>query len=124
MEFKLPDRLTFKRTEVIKLTKLDGRVIDYWEREFGGLKPVVNKMGETFYTRQDVELILKIKHLMIEKKMEKSEVKKIIGENNGNNTETAVVERKTAAKPNDDTLKIIRSGLQEILTLLSKDGKT
>lgn len=123
MEYNLPDKLTFKRIEVIRLTKLDGKVIDYWEREFGGITPVVNKMGEKFYTRRDVELILKIKQLMIVEKIDKSKIKKIIGGTGENTNENPVEKRVTAKKPDAGKLKIIRSGLEEILTILEKNGK-
>jgi DNA-binding transcriptional MerR regulator len=124
MDYKIPDKLTFKRAEVIRFTKLDGKVIDYWEREFGGITPVVNKLGEKFYTKQDVELILKIKQLMIVEKMEKSRIKKIIGqEGKGNSMEEPVEKGVETGKINADKLKNIKTGLEEILTILNKNGK-
>ena len=39
-EIKIPDKLTFRRKEVMQLAKLDGRVLDYWEKEFGAFAPV------------------------------------------------------------------------------------
>lgn len=124
MDYKIPDKLTFKRAEVIKFTKLDGKVIDYWEREFGGITPVVNKLGEKFYTKQDVELILKIKQLMIVEKMEKSRIKKIIDQEDGRNSIKKPVEKgEDTGKINADKLKNIKTGLEEILTILNKNGK-
>ena len=124
MDYKIPDKLTFKRAEVIKFTKLDGKVIDYWEREFGGITPVVNKLGEKFYTKQDVELILKIKQLMIVEKMEKSRIKKIIDQEDGGNSIKKPVEKgEDTGKINVDKLKNIKTGLEEILTILNKNGK-
>ena len=123
MDNKIPDKLTFKRAEVIRITKLDGKVIDYWEREFGGIIPVLNKLGEKFYTRQDVELILKIKQLMIIEKMEKSRVKEIIGEGGGRLIEKSVDKEVENKKIDSDKLKNIKSGLKEILTILKKNGK-
>lgn len=107
----------------MKITRLDGKVIDFWENEFGGISPVVNKAGEKFYTRQDIELILKIKHLMIVEKMEKSEIKKIIREANGHSIENNHEKRIKSQKIMTEKLKIIRTGLEEILTLLDKNGK-
>jgi hypothetical protein len=63
---------------------------------------------------------------MIVEKIEKSRIKKIIGkgENDASekpvNTDNKGVEGK---KIDPDKLKIIKSGLQEILTLLDKNGK-
>jgi len=123
MEYNLPDKLTFKRIEVTRLTRLDGKVIDFWEKEFGGIVPVVNQMGEKFYTRRDVELILKIKQLMIVEKVDKSKIKKIIAESGGNSVEDPLEKGVEGKKPDAGKLKIIRSGLEEILTILDKNGK-
>lgn len=123
MDYKIPDKLTFKRSDVIKITRLDGKVIDFWEKEFGVIKPVVNKIGEKFYTRQDVESILKIKQLMIIEKMEKVRVKKILREGNSISIEDSVEKRVENNKNNADKLKFIKSGLEEILTILDKNGK-
>jgi DNA-binding transcriptional MerR regulator len=123
MDYQIPDKLTFKRPEVIKITRLDGKVIDFWEKEFGGISPIVNKTGEKFYTRQDIELILKIKQLMIVDKMEKSSIKKMIGEKNGDSIENNHDKSVISQKVRSEKLKMIRTGLEEILTLLDKNGK-
>jgi DNA-binding transcriptional MerR regulator len=123
MEYNIPDKLTFRRTEVIKLTKLDGKVIDYWEREFGGINPVINKLGEKFYTRQDLLVILKIKQMMIVEKIDKNRIKKILSEESGDSIEEPERKSITENKTDIEALKIIRTGLEEILTILDKNGK-
>jgi DNA-binding transcriptional MerR regulator len=121
MEVKLPDKLTFKKREVIQLTKLDGRVLDFWESEFGGFVPVVNNLGEKFYTRRDVELILKIKRLLFEDKVEKTRIKEML------RTDTPPPSPKVEAADNGDwwpqRRDLIKSRLKEILTLLDKRDK-
>ena len=126
----IPDRLTFKRKEVTRLTKLDGKVLDFWEQEFGGFKIMTNKMGEQFYSRQDVETILKIKQLLIVDRKSKAKVKEIIAtsmEENGLNPDNPPkapsnnsIEEKFKKIP-AEKLKIIRKNLQEILTILEKN---
>jgi DNA-binding transcriptional MerR regulator len=125
----IPDKLTFKRQEVIRLTKLDGKVIDYWQREFGGFAPTINKMGDQFYTRNDVQLILKIKQWMIVEKIEKSKIKNLLitelgfsGTYSEGNSNNANFEAKAQNIPKDK-LKIIKRHLQEILTILDKNDK-
>ena len=125
----IPDKLTFKRQEVIRLTKLDGKVIDYWQREFGGFAPSINQMGDQFYTRNDVQLILKIKQWMIVEKIEKSKIKNLLiteqgfsgtySERNSNNANFS----EEAQNIPQDKLKIIKRHLQEILTILDKNDK-
>ena len=125
----IPDKLTFKRTEVIKLTKLDGRVLDYWQKEFGVFAPMVNKSGDQFYTRNDVELILKIKQWLVVEKIEKSKIKELLktdretlGTFNDRANTTAVLDEEEKNIPGKK-LKIIKDQLQEILTILDKNDK-
>jgi len=119
MDFKIPDKLTFKRKETINITSLDGKVLDYWEKEFGVINPVINKVGEKFYTRKDIEVILKIKQLLIVEKLEKSRIKKIIKNDYGNYNDNITDSTKLSA----DKLKTIKTSLKEILTIIDKNGK-
>jgi len=119
MDFNIPDKLTFKRKEAINITSLDGKVLDYWEKEFGEIKPVINKMGEKFYTRRDIEVIFKIKQLLIVEKLKKSKIKEIIQNDYG----ISDVNIKKPVKLSDHKLKSIKSGLKQILTIIDKNGK-
>jgi DNA-binding transcriptional MerR regulator len=125
----IPDKLTFKRMEVIKLTKLDGRVLDYWQKEFGVFVPMVNKSGDLFYTRKDVELILKIKQWMITEKINKLKIKELLKADRemqgvlGGSTNTTTFFGEEEKNIPADKLKIIKNELQEILTILEKNDK-
>jgi len=122
MDFKIPDKLTFKRSEVVNITQLDGKVIDYWEREFGQFVPFINQDGEKFYSRNDLESILMIKQLFIVEKKDKSQIRDLM--RCGNNHVAENQPPKTANK-NDQGKKLrsIKSSLKEILTLLDKSDK-
>lgn len=117
----LPDKLTFKRKEVIKYTKLDGKVLDYWQREFGGFSPTINIDGEEFYSRKDIEFIFQLKQWMIVEKIGKEKVrekiKSLIVEKADNNSESLEIE---TISP-EDKIKKIRDSLEEILTMLEKN---
>jgi DNA-binding transcriptional MerR regulator len=120
-EIKIPDKLTFKRKEVTQLTKLDGRVLDYWEKEFAAFAPVVNQSGEKFYSRRDVEVILAVKQWLISEKRDKSLIRDLLLQHFG---DLAGSQPQAPAEPvNPDKLQKIRRGLKEILTLLAKDDK-
>lgn len=119
----IPDRLTFKRKEVIKLAKLDGKVLDFWEREFGGFRMMINTNGDEFYSRQDVETILKIKQWLIVERKSKEDIKKELLVDMGQGEEVPV-EHDLEQIPGtvfQGKLKIIRKSLQEILTILDKN---
>ena len=120
-ETKIPDKLTFKRKEVTQLAKLDGRVLDYWEKEFAAFAPVVNQSGEKFYSRRDVEVILAVRQWLIQEKRDKGQIKDLLLRQFG---DVATAPPVAAAEPVDaGKLKEIRSGLREILTLLAKGDK-
>jgi len=123
----IPDKITFRRSEVIKISRLEGRVLDYWQEEFGVFKATVNPMGEIFYSRQALEIILKIKQWMIEENISKSKVKEMLSKTQNSiitpETSTdADVEEKILQIP-EEKLKIIRKSLQDILTILEKNDK-
>ncbi len=124
-DIKIPDKLTFKRKEVMQLAKLDGRVFDYWQTEFCALAPVVNQSGETFYSRRDVEVIFAIKQWLIQEKRDKGLIPDLLLRHFG---DLAAPPAAAAEAPPRDaaasaTLRKIRRELNEILTLLAKDDK-
>jgi DNA-binding transcriptional MerR regulator len=120
-ESKIPEKLTFKRKEVMQMSKLDGRVLDYWEKEFCAFVPVVNQSGEKFYSRRDVEVILSIKQWLIQEKRDKGQIKDLLLQNYGDLANAQFAANADAVNP--EKLQKIRRGLKEILTLLAKDDK-
>src|SRR5438132_9680621 len=65
---EIPDKLYFKIGEVSDLLGVEPYVLRYWETEFPVLSPKKSGTGHRLYRRKDVELLLRIKHLLYEKK--------------------------------------------------------
>jgi len=65
---EIPDKLYFRIGEVASLLGVEPYVLRYWETEFRGLAPKKSGTGHRLYRRKDVELLLKIKHLLYEKR--------------------------------------------------------
>src|SRR5438034_5803010 len=65
---EIPDKLYFKIGEVSELLGVEPYVLRYWETEFSALSPKKSGTGHRLYRRKDVELLLKIKHLLYEKR--------------------------------------------------------
>jgi len=65
---EIPDKLYFKIGEVSDLLGVEPYVLRYWETEFPGLSPKKSGTGHRLYRRKDVELLLRIKHLLYEKR--------------------------------------------------------
>src|ERR1700732_674420 len=65
---EIPDKLFFRIGEVSTLLGLEPYVLRYWETEFPSLSPKKSGTGHRLYRRKDVELLLRIKHLLYEKR--------------------------------------------------------
>ena len=64
----IPDKLYFKIGEVSELLGVEAYVLRYWETEFPVLSPKKSGTGHRLYRRKDVELLLRIKHLLYDKR--------------------------------------------------------
>jgi DNA-binding transcriptional MerR regulator len=60
----IPDRLYFKIGDVARICGVETYVLRFWETQFPQLKPNKSGTGQRLYRRNDVELALKIKHLV------------------------------------------------------------
>src|SRR6266480_3188222 len=65
---EIPDKLYFKIGDVSELLGVEPYVLRYWETEFPVLSPKKSGSGHRLYRRKDVELLLRIKHLLYEKR--------------------------------------------------------
>lgn len=65
---EIPDKLFFRIGEVSTMLGLEAYVLRYWETEFPSLTPKKSGTGHRLYRRRDVELLLRIKHLLYEKR--------------------------------------------------------
>ncbi len=64
----IPDKLYFRIGEVSAIAKVPTHVLRFWESEFPRIRPRRTQAGQRLYTRREVELILKIKTLLYERK--------------------------------------------------------
>ncbi|HUP03092.1 MAG TPA: MerR family transcriptional regulator [Bryobacteraceae bacterium] len=65
---EIPDKLYFKIGEVSELLAVEPHVLRFWEGEFSALTPKKSGTGHRLYRRKDVELLLRIKHLLYERR--------------------------------------------------------
>lgn len=64
----IPDKFYFKIGEVSRLADVPSYVLRFWETEFKQIRPKRTDTGQRLYRKRDVALILRIKHLLYEKK--------------------------------------------------------
>ncbi|WP_040368042.1 MerR family transcriptional regulator [Balneola vulgaris] len=71
-------KLYYSMGEVSKLTGLAPHVLRNWEKSFDELSPKKNSAGNRAYKDEEVELIFRIKELLMEKKFTTAGVKKVL----------------------------------------------
>jgi len=59
-----PERRYYSIADVADETELKPYVLRFWEKEFPALRPKKNRAGNRTYQRKDIELVLRIKHLL------------------------------------------------------------
>lgn len=65
---EIPDKFYFKIGEVSHIAGVPPYVLRFWETEFRQIKPKRTDAGQRLYRKQDVALVLRIKHLLYDKK--------------------------------------------------------
>jgi DNA-binding transcriptional MerR regulator len=113
---EIPDKLYFKIGEVSELLGVEPYVLRYWETEFPVLSPKKSGTGHRLYRRKDVELLLRIKHLLYEKRFT------IEGARQALHAEAKAPKAKPAKQAqqelfSEDPLPEIRKELAEILKI-------
>jgi len=116
-EVVIPDKLYFRIGEVARLCRLPAYVLRFWETEFPQLKPTKSSTGQRMYRRRDVENVLRIKHLLYEEGFTIAGARQAL--NKDSRSPKAQPALPFAAVPNPASLKLVRTGLKEILTMLS-----
>lgn len=66
MSPEIPDKRYFKIGEVAELTGVKPHVLRYWETEFPSFRLTKSRTQQRLYRRQDIELVLRLKHLLYE----------------------------------------------------------
>ena len=115
---EIPDKLYFKIGEVSELLGVEAYVLRYWETEFPVLSPKKSGTGHRLYRRKDVELLLRIKHLLYDKRFTIVGARQSLHSEGKTPKATRAPKRVQAELFATDPLPDIRRELQEILQLL------
>lgn len=106
-------KLYYSIGEVSDITSVEQHVLRYWETVFKDLKPKKNNAGNRVYKEKDIDIVLKIKELVQEKKYSTEGAKQVLEkEKKGNG------EQEYLPVPVKRDLKEIRLFLQKMLDKL------
>lgn len=75
------DKTYYSIKEVSKIFNVNISLIRFWEKEFNIIKPKKNKKGNRYFTKNDIENLHLIYHLVKEKKYTLDGARKKIREN-------------------------------------------
>jgi DNA-binding transcriptional MerR regulator len=64
----IPEKPYFKIGEAARICGVKPYVLRYWETEFRSLRPQKTNSQQRLYRRKDVELLLRIRHLLYEER--------------------------------------------------------
>lgn len=122
-----PKRELYKAAEVCEVVQLQPYVLRSWESEFPQIGQVPAGGGPRVYRRADVELVLRIKQLVFDEGLTLSGARRRLeeeeGGGEGNGTGTAALVQEVFGDRVRDRLRSVRTGLQSILEMLSKDAE-
>ncbi len=132
---EIPDKSFFKIGEVCRLTDTQPYVLRFWESEFPTLAPQKARSGQRLYRRADIEVVLRIKHLLYEESYTIAGARKQLEHADSGPPRRAAAARTAGRKgtakkrggsvvsapAEDKRLARVRAELSELLDLL--DGK-
>jgi DNA-binding transcriptional MerR regulator len=114
---EIPDKLYFKIGEVSEILGVEPYVLRYWETEFAQLTPKKSGSDHRLFRRKDVELLLRIKHLLYEKRYTIEGARQTL-QTEGRASKPRASKRSQQELFSNDPLPEIRRELGEILQLL------
>ena len=115
------DKLYFKIGEVAEIVGVEAYVLRYWESEFATLKPQKSRSRQRVYRRKDVETLLKIKHLLYDRKFTIAGARQELERGGKANVDPAPANTNYRAQ---QSLGPIREQLEQLKALLREDDAT
>jgi len=61
-------KLYYTISEVANMIEEEAHVLRYWESEFDSLRPRKNRAGKRVYTKDDIDTVYRIRHLLRDEK--------------------------------------------------------
>ena len=105
-------KLYYSIGEVSKMVDLKSYVLRYWETEFKQLAPPKNRAGNRTYRQKDINIVLKIKNLLYDKKYTIEGAKSILSSKNDRN--------KSSMNKRTETISTLRNELEQIINIINE----
>jgi len=112
----LPDKPYFKIGEAARLCAVKPYVLRYWETEFKSVRPQKTRSQQRLYRKRDVELLLKIRHLLYEKRFTIEGARGRLREL-GHDEGPAQMPPPSESEVSTETLRKIKQGLTDLIRI-------
>ena len=116
---EIPKRALFKAAEVCDLAKVQPYVLRSWETEFPDLGVTKSAGAPRVYRREDVEQVLRIKHLLLVEGLTLAGARRKLEEQTAPVAGDAPVIEALIGQNARERLTAVKRGLQSILELLT-----
>jgi len=115
-------KIYYSISEVAELTDVKPHVLRYWESKFKMLRPKKNRAGNRMYRPKEIDLILRIKELLYERRYTIAGARRtLLDERRSGESQMEMdFERKAAEK---GIVKAVKKELEDILEMLSRPVK-
>ena len=120
--FKIPHRSLFKGSEVCELVKVQPYVLRSWESEFPTLGVSKSAGASRVYRREDVERVLRIKHLLLVEGLTLAGARRRLEEETAPVAADMPVIDELIGQNARERLTEVKRGLRSILDLLARRG--
>ena len=119
----IPKRALFKAAEVCDLAKVQPYVLRSWEAEFPALGVAKSEAAPRTYRRQDVEQVLRIKHLLLVEGLTLAGARKRLEEETAPVAADEPIIDELIGRNARERLTAVKRGLRSILDLLEETGR-
>jgi DNA-binding transcriptional MerR regulator len=116
---EIPNRALFKAAEVCDLVKVQPYVLRTWEAEFPELGVAKSEGGARVYRREDIEQVVRIKHLLLVEGLTLAGARRKLQEASAPVAVEAPVIDELMGQHARERLTEVKRGLQSILELLA-----
>jgi DNA-binding transcriptional MerR regulator len=115
-------RELFKSPDVCQIAGLQPYVLRSWEAEFPGLGQSAPAGAGRLYRREDVQLVLRIKQLVFVEGLTLAGARRRLDEESAEPSTAAIAVADVLGDLARTKLRLVRSGLEDILALLNRDA--
>jgi DNA-binding transcriptional MerR regulator len=118
---EIPNRSLFRQPEVCEIAQVQPYVLRSWEAEFPDLGVAKTANGPRVYRREDLERVLRIKHLLFVEGLTLAGARrKLEGEQKPTPVDPATLEFDVLAGDARERILQVKRGLRELQTMLAQ----